>query len=33
VVQYEEIEGKVKVTGGQTFVFGEVKGFPVRKTG
>jgi hypothetical protein len=31
VLQYEEIDGKAKVTGGQTFVSGTVKGFPVRK--
>jgi len=30
VVQYEEREGHRVITGGQTFVFGEVKGFPIR---
>ena len=30
VVQYEEKDGKQVVTGGETIVFGDVKGFPAR---
>ena len=31
VIQYEEAHGQRIVVGGQTFVFGEVVGFPVRR--
>jgi hypothetical protein len=30
VIQYEEVEGKRLIIGGQTFVFGKVEGFPIR---